>query len=485
MHLIFFSAADWVDWDLGSRPLIPEGMPVLVDDDLRFEDDSGPRPAVVANQWLRERPINKAPSPRSWKNYAQALKAWLEFLGSAGVHPFGSREDLRAALAGFAEFRLSGPFKERWDVATWNQNVNTVARFYDWAVDEGYCAAVPFTYSTVHRYTEAGLAKVRRNNATRRRAKAHVTLKYLEPEFRGLFLNALAGLRPDGEPDSFRGHHLGRNAAMGRLVVSSGLRSQEFTHLLRYELPPIPLRDHGIPVPFPLSAQITKGKKPRETWVDFVALTEVWQYIELDRAGVAAGRPYVPAARLGDSLAVSEPDWEGGKVAGRRRSWRQLTLAERMRLVDGGDGAPGVIALQSDGTPFVDWATVFRRTSERIRRDFEPRFPSVTPHTLRHTFAMETLAKLVKGYYQRAAALVEDTDDDAALALYLTKQDPLLILRDLLGHTSVTTTEIYVQRLDVQRIYRELYAEVGRRRGLGAAEAEAGAEFDGDEEFAW
>jgi len=478
MHLIFFSSAGWDRWDLGGQPLIPEGMPVLIDDDLRFEDAGVPRATVAANLWLQELPISGAPSPRTWKKYAQALKSWLEFLARAGVHPFGAREDLRLALSSFSEFRFSGPLDARWDGATWNQSINTVARFYQWAEEAGHCNVVPFTYAVAQRYTESGAHTIRRNTATVRLAKPHVSLKYLEPDFRDIFLKALAGLRPDGEPDTFRGHHLGRNAAMGKLVVSSGTRAQEFTHLLRYELPQTPRRNSGIPVPFPLSGQITKGRKPRMTWTDYEALAEMWQYIDLDRAGVAAGCPYVPGRRLGEPLVVSEPDWEGGRVNGRRQSWRRLTLAERLRLV-GEDGSPGVIALQSGGTPFTDWGTLFRRTSERIRRDFEPRFPVVSPHVLRHTFAMETLERLVRGYYQRAAALVMDTDENAALALYLTKQDPLMVLRDLLGHSSVTTTEIYVMRLDVQRIYRDLYAEVGRKSGMEAAEA--AAEFDAED----
>ena len=35
--LTFFSSRGWQSWDLEYRPLIPEGMPVLVDDDLRLD----------------------------------------------------------------------------------------------------------------------------------------------------------------------------------------------------------------------------------------------------------------------------------------------------------------------------------------------------------------------------------------------------------------------------------------------------------------
>lgn len=47
------------------------------------------------------------------------------------------------------------------------------------------------------------------------------------------------------------------------------------------------------------------------------------------------------------------------------------------------------------------------------------------------------------GHYRQAAKMVKDTDADAALVFYLSKADPLLVLRDLLGHSTVLTTEKY------------------------------------------
>lgn len=75
MILSFFSSYGWDFWDVGHRPLIPEGMPVLVDDDLLFEDGTGaPRPAVAVNRWLRELPASGAPAPGTWEAYARAVK---------------------------------------------------------------------------------------------------------------------------------------------------------------------------------------------------------------------------------------------------------------------------------------------------------------------------------------------------------------------------------------------------------------------------
>ncbi|WP_226831717.1 hypothetical protein [Brevibacterium sp. FME17] len=68
---------------------------------------------------------------------------------------------------------------------------------------------------------------------------------------------------------------------------------------------------------------------------------------------------------------------------------------------------------------------------------------------------MLTLERLVRGYYQQAARLLTDTGGDDAMSLYLTKADPLLVLRDLLGHSSVETTQAYLHLLDTQRIFQE------------------------------
>jgi len=94
-----------------------------------------------------------------------------------------------------------------------------------------------------------------------------------------------------------------------------------------------------------------------------------------------------------------------------------------------------------------------------------------------------SLERLVGGYYAQAAQLVTGTGTgtgpDAALALYLAKSDPLMVLRDLLGHSSVLTTEVYpLRRLDMTRIYRDACQRAGADHGLlESAEREAGEEL--------
>jgi hypothetical protein len=58
MILNFFSSCGWQEWDVERQPLVPEGMPALVDDDLLFEDSpAAPRATTVVNRRLRDETI--------------------------------------------------------------------------------------------------------------------------------------------------------------------------------------------------------------------------------------------------------------------------------------------------------------------------------------------------------------------------------------------------------------------------------------------
>jgi integrase len=273
-----------------------------------------------------------------------------------------------------------------------------------------------------------------------------------------------------------------RNAAVGDFALATGLRLQEFTYLLPWEIPVLPPEPTTVPVPFPVPAGITKGKKFRTTWVSYEALAGVRDYLELDRAATTEGSGWRPPRRWGEPLMVTEPGVRSGRINGVRRSWDSLSPAERRRLI-APDGGSCLLAVKNGGGPFTAWATVFERTSDRIRARFEPRFPHVHAHRLRHSFSIRTLEYLVTGHYRQAAKLVRDTEADAALVFYLSKSDPLLILRDLLGHSTVLVTEKYLRRLDTTRIYREAYEGAGAAAGLtndAPAEQEAADEFHDD-----
>lgn len=427
---------------------------MLVDEDLRFDDGGAARPVAAVNQWLRELPASGCPSPRSWMTYGRALRDWLEFTAVRGVGVFDTRERLKEALGAYAAHRSCGPVESRFGPSTWAQHVSILSGFYRWAVAEGHAPAEPFTYRQARGvYGEERAV----NLAVRRRPKPHVTIKYLEPDFASMFIRALAGQRPDGsEEDRCRGRELARNAAVGDMAMATGLRLQEFTWLLVHEIPPLPPVPAAVPVPFPVPAGIAKGRKFRTTWISYEALAGVHRYLEMARPLSAAGSQWRPGR--GEPLLVTDVSPVGGKVNGSRVRWAELRPAERARLV-APDGGSMVLAVRGDGGPFTAWSSLFSRASQRIRDWYEPRFPHVFPHRLRHTFAVQTLEQLVSGHYVQAARLAADVGQDGALALYLSKADPMMVLRDLLGHSSVTTTEKYLRRLDMTRIYREARAQ--------------------------
>ena len=446
MQLIFFSGEHWKSWDVEHKPVIPERMPILVDEDLMFGDGTAPRAAVVVNRWLRELPGSGAPSPNTWAAYARILRDWMVFLAGHGIGVFDAREQLKAGLSAYAAYRAVGPPTARFAETTWNQHVSVLSCFYQWAVAEGHANAVPFSYvQAIVSYAD-NVKSVQVNLARRRAPKPHVTIRYLEREFAELLLKGLRGLTPDGLADrSFRGRDLVRNAAVGGLALATGLRLQEFSYLLAWEIPALPARPATMPIPFPVPSGVTKGRKFRVTWISYEALAEVHRYIELERAANAETATWLPPSRWGGPLVVTEPDERGGRINGVRTRWDSLVPAERRRLVAPGGGSC-LLALKNAGGPFTAWSTVLERTADRIRRRWEPRFPHVHPHRLRHSFSIQTLERLVSGYYQQAAKLVADTGADAGLALYLSKSDPLMVLRDLLGHATVTTTEAYLRQ---------------------------------------
>lgn len=291
MILHYFSSAGWEEWGLHERPVIREAMPVLIDEDLCFEDAAGPRPTMVMSLWLRELPLSGAPSPKSWRTYAQALKSWAEFLDARRIPVFADRQRLREALSMYAEYRLSGPLEARLSPASWNLAVRTLSSFYQWAAAEGHAPTVPFSYVRQSMTCPDGArVEVTRNLATVRTGNAHATRKYLEKPYADLLMRALAGNDPTGERDvSFRGRETGRNAAVIGLALSSGLRSQEFTYLTVYEVPPLRRRRTAVPVSLVLAPPTAKGRKGRSTWIGSEDLARVHDYIGWERAAAAEG----------------------------------------------------------------------------------------------------------------------------------------------------------------------------------------------------
>ncbi|WP_432704599.1 hypothetical protein [Agrobacterium tomkonis] len=139
--------------------------------------------------------------------------------------------------------------------------------------------------------------------------------------------------------------------------------------------------------------------------------------------------------------------------------------ATRLRLFDGGDIALDllgpeercrIIICDSDGTPSEpavlwlseigmpvqpnSWEVIFARASSRCKSfGFDI---SISPHQLRHTFAVHMLAMLIQ-HRVRDAALPAGPKEGYRQVL----GDPLQQVQRLLGHASLTTTYIYLDHI--------------------------------------
>jgi site-specific recombinase XerD len=421
------------------RAGIPAGMPVVLADDGR--------PISVLNRWLRSLPTRGGRSPNTWAGYAKDAVIWQRHLDEHGVDLFADRRALRDALETlYVCFRIDRAVEDRWSPATWNRLVAAIDNFYNWAVEEELATSLPFSYSWA-RNPHTG-QRVRRNLATERNARRHATIRWLGDEQYELFRDVgMLGLGPDGTPcQDFSGRNGARNGAFADLLWGSGVRVQEASHLLVFELPELPT---GSPVfvDFPLPPSICKGGVGRTTWLPLGALRRVHRYVTFERGVVAARSRWHPR----DAMEVTDAGAKGGRVEGKTVRWAQLGPVDRRRLVMPDGGSP-LLMLTSAGSPMTDWEEVFTAASVRCRR-FDSSFPAkVHPHMLRHSFAVHALAWL-----QREAARIAiknlKAGDAGVLAQYQKTLDPLIALRDLLGHSSVSTTQVYLQLKDSSRLW--------------------------------
>ncbi|MGY3567721.1 integrase [Sinomonas sp. RB5] len=338
--------------------------------------------------------------------------------------------------------------------------------FYGWAVEENLVRTRPFRYRSAYVSTGplAGQT-VEKNQARSKTGSRAASIRSLSPDFADLFIEVgLGGKLPDGTPDpAFGGRTAARNRAVAALVRSSGLRRQEFSNLLLWEVPQsAPL--FGDFVALRVSPQIAKGARERTTWASSGALDAVHDYAALERSlGATQWRPSNP-------LYVSEPSSHSGLLNGSRVEWHRLTISQRRRLVSP-DGGSALLFRGRAGSPLGEnsWRYAFDTAVKRCRQ-FDPRFPDVTPHTLRHTFAIETLNLLTRAAMSRAEKLAKVAGTDPMLMAILRRNDPLLIVRDMLGHKSVQTTEIYLSLQDPDTILSDaelaLLADEGETEDL-------------------
>ncbi len=420
--------------DVGERAGLIDGMPFILMDDGSYD--------LHLNRFFRACPGMGARSPNTWRSYARDILVWARFLCERRGGKTVWQADRHDVLAFHRARRLSAaPY--RISAASWNRSVAALDKLYRWAVEEGIMTSSPFSYSVTLRRTAGtrALLAVTANRSRERAARRH-DMRFVDLGSYLLFRDVgLRGRLPDGAEDpTWRGRNGERNALFAELLVTTGLRLSEGGSLLLADLPR--KADSGMrSLPFDLPGAVAKGGRPRRIRIPRRVVRLINDYIDLERA--------ISAAR--SEPIVSNPLWltpDGEKVVdamGKRVRVDRLTPGERGRVLTGAPGkAQHALLWLTEGgepVPSATWEATFRRACARCRRfgiDV-----NVTPHTLRHTFAVNMLSMLIR----EQIGIVFDPQDRHGAAYRRILGDPLQKLQHLLGHASVTSTYIYLDSL--------------------------------------
>lgn len=418
----------------------PKGMPHI---------RVGASPHRIANKWLNSLLGDGCHSPKTWTAYAQDLAGWLRYLQANGADLLDDPKSVLAPLmASYRSLRLNGDPSGQFSTLTsssWTRTLTGITKFYDWANEENLVSGHPtkFAHKSV-RIRNGGVAQVRVNKASARTgAKGH-SIKSLTPDYVSFFIEAgLRGIQPDTGDVLGKIQNTARNAALGELLFASGLRINEARCLTTWEIPALPKYSDFGRLSLRVPAKVAKRGKGRETWISANALKHLHNYIEGERA-LLADPLFKNTPR---ALIVTAIRPEGVVANGRYRRFSALSEDERLRLV-APDGTSPILFLSSRGTPLAQESisNVFNRASIRCQA-IDPNFPHVTPHMLRHAFAVNTLIELTAQQFA-AYKKVASTNLDPREVVALTSGTPLLAVRDLLGHESLQTTQIYIDHID-------------------------------------
>ena len=434
-----------------------DGMPFILDDDGAYDLD--------LNRFFRACPTMGVRSMHSVKAYARDILTWLRFLKERRGGKTMWQAD-REDVAVYHAVRRFSVLPHRISAASWNRNIAALEKLYRWGVEEELILSTPFTYRHVwggSRYGKMPAVAIRSNRAREPAARPH-DMHFVGLERYLLFRDVgLRGRLPDGTDDPrWRGRNGERNALFAELLVTTGLRLEEASSLLQIELPS-PADQHSAgqrSIPFRLPAAIAKGNKGREIRLPLRLLRRLTDYAELERANAVAvfaarmtgSESTMPVTMLGaDRRSVLIDDGDGP----RRVRLDLLSPASRGRLVrrdDNGGPEHALLWLTEAGLPVAaeTWESIFRRASLRCRDhgiDID-----VSPHTLRHTFAVHMLEMLIR---EQIGAVLDSRNGkatgagDAAYRRMI--GDPLQKLQRLMGHASIASTYIYLDSLEESR----------------------------------
>jgi integrase len=437
---------------------LPDGFPFVLDDDGRADGchylnqyllDAWAQRAFDLDSMRRFHVYNLARFLRFLRrSHAQTKcegsspEAWMELHGEPKVDlTSGTRDNLISYRD--ARSRVVEPSSLRTELGC-------ISAFYDYATKSGWLTSDP-----VPRWGAA-----RRNTLLPRTLRPRVE-KFLSESQARHFLEY--GLRGDGAGAAAPAFPE-RDYSYGLLLVTTGLRREEAALLLDGEIPtPSEMPPSGV------GSFLRNGKKgvTRTVYITSEVVKGIDLYRRIERPGlVKAAQPRLRRLRregrlfVVDSVATHRGRpvvlIDGHRIPSDRMSNEQRAIA--VRFLDDGTIEPLGFLLARGGLPMAVkyWNELFADARDRVDAagsvDRPPAHITVSPHTMRHTFAVRMLAALMREGRDRA----QDP--------YFLLVNPLLTVQQLLGHASIETTQQYL--FAAERWHEELPAGL---RGAASA----------------
>ncbi len=438
-----------------------EGLPFVLGRDGSYDHQ--------LNRFLRSCPTMGVRSLNSIRAYARDIVVWMRFLEDRrdGKSLWSADRD---DVAAFHEARRLSEPPFRISASSWNRMIAALDKLYRWAVDEKIVDAAPFTYRQLwSRASTSGAVMTVAVNCAKENGARNGDMRFLDlPRYLVFREVGLRGRLPDGREDpTWRGRNGERNALFAELLITTGLRLQEASSLLLTELPELDTRHDSAArsLAFRLAAATAKGSRGRDIRIPIRLIRQLQGYTRIERENALARAPRssrIP--RMERSIQVAAHEHRALRLIDGDRTVRvsvdQLSPSERTRLVEATTGAPLALWLTEDGLPIpmASWEAVFVRASERCRR-FGISDMHVTPHMLRHSFAVHMLTLLLR---EQIGWVVSERSQHLGSAYRRMVGDPLLKLQRLMGHSRIESTYIYLDHLaDSQEIVDAAVGKLG------------------------
>ncbi|WP_435278450.1 tyrosine-type recombinase/integrase [Rhodococcus yananensis] len=401
---------------------IPDGLPFVIDEDGSLTG------CDKLNTYLLTAWRQRAYDLRSLRNFhAYHLARLLRFVRARNG---GASVDLTATttedLTAYRDAR-----QEEVQSTTLATEFGCFASFFYFATQVGWMQRDPIPrWGRNNRNT---LISHTRRDRQARFLKAAQTKYFLE-----------AGLRGDGYDPAGAPSYPERDYAYGLLLATTGLRREECAYLL----------DAEVPAPGTMDAESVHvfdrlGKKQvtRSIYITPQVAHAVDLYRQTERRCMvlAAQGRLRSKVSSGTLLVVDDIIERRGKryvaIGSQRIPMATFSNQQRMkavRMLDDGTIDPLALFVSRSGLPpgLERWNQLFTDARERVQstghHDQPPSHVHVTPHTMRHSYAVRMLAALMAGGRSRQGGP------------YQLLANPVLTVKQLLGHASVETTMHYL-----------------------------------------